>query len=317
MIFTHDSAGCAGLAVRATLLRSAVSAALTWQIGPDRELSLDRPRLIGVLNLTPDSFSDGGAYPDAAAAIEHGLGLVEQGACMLDVGGESVRPGAKRVAPTEQIARTSPVIEGLRRQSDVPISIDTTSGAVAERALDAGADVINDVSAGTEDGRILTLAAERRCGLILMHRLVPPEADAYSDRYEREPVYGDVMAEVRAVLMDRCEDARSRGVGRSAIAIDPGLGFGKTVEQNYQLIRRTGELVETGYPVLSAASRKSFVGAASGVAEPSRRDTGSTAVSVVHWLAGVRLFRVHDVAAHREALAVAAAVGSAPRTASV
>jgi dihydropteroate synthase len=285
---------------------------IQWQVAPNRALRLDEARLMGVLNVTPDSFSDGGAYQDEAAAVEHGIRMVEQGACIIDVGGESVRPGAQRVAPAEQVARTVPVIERLRRRSDVLISIDTTSSLVAGSALDAGADIINDVAAGTEDEHMLPLAAERACGLVLMHRLAPPEADAYSDRYERSPDYDDVVAEVRAYLAQRCRVAVGCGVGPSAIVIDPGLGFGKTVEQNYELIRRTAELIGTGYPLLSAASRKSFVGAVTGVAEPDRRVIGSTAISVIHWMAGVRLFRVHDVAAHREALAVAAGITAPP-----
>ena len=283
--------------------------AQVWQVGPGRTLPLDEPRLIGVLNVTPDSFSDGGALGSVAAAVDHAGWLLDQGASVIDVGGESVRPGAVRVDASEQIDRTIPVIEALRRVSDKLISIDTTRGTVAEAALDAGADIINDVSAGTEDDRVLEIAGRRRCGLILMHRRVPPEDDVYSDRYPAPPSYGDVTDVVGAWLGERCRVAEGPGVESAAIAIDPGLGFGKSVEQNYELIGRVGELVETGRPVVSAASRKSFIGAVTGLDDPARRDTASTAVSVIHWLAGVRLFRVHDVPAHRQALAVASAVG--------
>ena len=286
-----------------------MSLSSSWQIDPRRALSLDRPRLIGVLNVTPDSFSDGGAFETVAAAVDHGLRLVDEGACVIDVGGESVRPGARRVPPAEQISRTVPVIAALRRRCEVPISIDTTRAEVAEAALDAGADIINDVAAGTEDPAVLALAARRHCGLVLMHRLVDPEADSYSDRYAGEPVYDDVVSTVRAYLQQRCQVAIRYGVDPAAIVIDPGLGFGKSVEQNYELIRGTRALLDTGYAVLSAASRKSFIGAVTGVTEPARRRAGSTAISVIHWQAGVRLFRVHDVAEHREALRVAAAVG--------
>ncbi|MHC4217127.1 MAG: dihydropteroate synthase [Planctomycetota bacterium] len=286
----------------------------TWQVAPDRALRLDEPRLMGVLNVTPDSFSDGGAYRDAPAAVEHALSMIEQGACIIDVGGESTRPGAQRVTPADQVARTTPVIEQLRRHTEVLISIDTTSSLVAASALDAGADIINDVAAGTEDDGLGPLAAKRGCGLVLMHRLVPPEADTYSDQYDCPPQYGDVVAEVRAYLDQRCAAAIACGVSASAIVIDPGLGFGKTVEQNYELIRRTRELSDGVYPLLSAASRKSLVGAVTGESDPRRRIIGSTAVSVIHWLAGVRLFRVHDVAAHREALAVAAGITAASVT---
>jgi len=204
------------------------------------------------------------------------------------------------------------VIEALRRNSEALISIDTTLAIVAEAALDAGANVINDVSAGTEDQRLLELAGQRGCGLILMHRLVPPPQDVYSDQYHQRPAYGDVTAVVGDWLAQRCRVAEAQGVDPSAIAIDPGLGFGKSVAQNYELIRRTGELVKTGRPVVSAASRKSFIGAVAGVHAAAGRDGASTAISVIHWQAGVRLFRVHHVAAHREALAVAGAVEGHP-----
>ena len=277
-----------------------------WQVGGGRALRLDRPRIAGVLNVTPDSFSDGGACEDVPTAVARALQMIEEGACVIDVGGESTRPGAARVAADLQVARTVPVIEALRRRCNVLISIDTTQVEVAEASLDAGADIINDVSAGTEDARMLDLAAGRGCGLVLMHRRVPPQEDSYSDRYASAPEYADVATEVRGFLEDRCREAVAAGVDASALVIDPGLGFGKTVEQNFQLIHSIRSLVETGYPVLSAASRKSFLGAVTGVTTPSDRVSGSTAVSVIHYLAGVRLFRVHDVAAHREALDVAA-----------
>ena len=285
----------------------------SWRISAKRTLSLDQPRLIGVLNVTADSFSDGGAYGSVAEAVDHGRRMLEDDACVIDVGGESVRPGASRVGSQEQIDRTIPVIERLRAESDVPISIDTTRAAVAEAALEAGADIINDVAAGTEDEGIFELAARRGCGLVLMHRLRSPEADSYSDRYVEAPVYDDVVAAVRDFLLERCGVALERGVEPSSIVIDPGLGFGKTVEQNYRLIGGIGELVATGYPVLSAASRKSFLGSVTGVTRPRDRVAASVAISVAHWMAGVRLFRVHDVAAQRQALAVAAAIGEATR----
>ncbi len=283
-----------------------------WRVGPRRTLRLDQARLIGVLNVTPDSFSDGGANATVTAAVDYAASMLAQGACMIDVGGESTRPGAGRVEAAEQIERTVRVIEALRRRSDTLISIDTTRAAVAEAALDAGADVINDVSAGTEDEGIFQLASQRGCGLILMHRRVPPDQDVYSDRYLEQPEYADVVAAVGDWLAGRCRVAEDRGVDRASIVIDPGFGFGKSVEQNFELIRRVDEFVATGRPVLGASSRKSFIGAVTGVTEPARRDAGSVALSVLQWLAGVRLFRVHDVAAHRQAIAVAAAAGRVP-----
>ena len=283
-----------------------------WRVGPRRTLRLDQPRLIGVLNVTPDSFSDGGANATVTAAVDHAASMLAQGACVIDIGGESTRPGAGRVEAAEQIDRTVRVIEALRRRSDTLISIDTTRAAVAEAALDAGADIINDVSAGTEDDEVFALASRRGCGLILMHRRVPPDQDVYSDRYLEQPEYADVVAAVGDWLARRCRVAEDRGVDPASIVIDPGLGFGKSVEQNFELIRRVDELVATGRPVLGAASRKSFIGAVTGVKDPARRNAGSATVSVLQWLAGVRLFRVHDVAVHRQAIAVAAAAGAVP-----
>ena len=263
---------------------------------------------MGILNVTPDSFSDGGSFANVADAVDHALGMIEDGACIIDVGGESTRPGAAPVSADQQIARTQPVIEHLRRAGDVLISIDTTSSVVAEAALDAGADIINDVSAGQDDERMLPLAAQRACGLVLMHRLTSPVQESYSDQYAQDPIYEDVVATVCEFLMRRCEAATSLGVDHAAITIDPGLGFGKSKEHNLELIRHTTDIVQLGFPVLSAASRKSFVGSVTNVALPSKRVIGSTAVSVANWLNGVYLFRVHDVSPHREALAVAAAI---------
>ncbi len=269
---------------------------------------------MGVLNVTPDSFSDGGSYASVEAAVDHAVRMIDDGACIIDVGGESTRPGAARVGVDEQIARTVPVIQQLGRRRDVLISIDTTSSVVAEAALKAGADIINDVSAGRDDERMFTLAATRGCWLVLMHRLTSPQHDAYSDRYVHDPIYEDVVETVCEFLAERCETAISHGVEQNAITVDPGLGFGKSKEHNFLLIQRMQDIVRMGFTVLSAASRKSFIGAATNVSTPSERMIGSTAVSVAHWLCGVRLFRVHDVAAHREALAVAVAIRPATQT---
>lgn len=288
----------------------AVNVPSAWRIASRRLIELDRPRLMGILNITPDSFSDGGLHHGPRSGVGAALRMIEEGASMIDVGGESTRPGAERVPAEEQINRVVPVIEQIRLHSDVPISIDTTLSKVARAAIDAGADAINDVAAGTEDDDIFALAAERHCGLVLMHRRDRPQDDSYSDQYAAggTPSYDDVVTAVRDFLAERARVAINAGVSPEAIVIDPGLGFGKTVEQNFQLIARTSELVELGYPVLSAASRKSFIGAVTGVEQPSDRAAGSVAVSVMHWASGVRLFRVHDVASHRHALSVAAAV---------
>lgn len=265
-----------------------------------------------IVNLTPDSFSDGGKFREPAAAVEFVAAAVESGADLVDIGGESTRPGAGRVDAAEQTRRTVPVIEGVRRLAgaagQIPISIDTTLAPVAAAALDAGADVINDVSAGTEDPSLLALVAGRGAGLVLMHRLTSPERDRYSDRYDQPPRYLDVVREVGGFLAARAAAAERAGVARGAIAIDPGLGFGKTVGQNLELVRRTGELASLGYPIVSGASRKSFTGRAMGLVEsrPDERLMGSIAISVTHLGAGARIFRVHDAAEQRGALFAAA-----------
>jgi dihydropteroate synthase len=202
------------------------------------------------------------------------------------------------------------VIEAIRRESDAIVSIDTTRAGVAAAALDAGAAIVNDVSAGMEDPAMLELVADRGCGLVLMHRLAPPDQDVYSHEYRTEPGYDDVTAVVVSFLRERLEAAMTRGVDREAVVLDPGLGFGKSVEQNYRLVRETPALLELGRPLLSAASRKSFVGVRAGVDEPAERDAASLAVTVAHWLAGVRLFRVHHVRMHRQALLVAESIAS-------
>ena len=282
-----------------------------WQISPRESLALDRPVIMGILNITPDSFSDGGKYHNAVdRAVAHANDMIESGATIIDVGGESTRPGAESVAANEQIDRTVPVIEQLRRlQPDVVISIDTTLASVAAAALDAGATIINDVSAGRDDDEAMfQLAADRGCGLILMHRRVLPGSDSFSDEYESPPVYEDVVDEVSEFLQSRIDAASAVGVAKEQIVIDPGLGFGKSVEQNYELIRRIDALLNLGCPVLCAASRKSFIGAVTGVEQPSERVNGSVAVSVVMFESGCQLFRVHDIAAHRQALEVAVSI---------
>lgn len=287
----------------------------SWCYSPRGSLPLDRPRILGVINLTPDSFSDGGRTETPADAVRLASKLIADGADMLDIGGESTRPGAQRVDAAEQIRRTEPAIRAIRAAGGVlgavPISIDTTLTGVARAALDAGADAINDVSAGREDDDLFPLAAERGAGLILMHRAAPPGVDSYSDRYASSPRYSDVVAEVGAFLRARADGAIAAGIDRAAIVLDPGLGFGKSVEQNVELVRRTYELVRLGFPVLSAASRKSFVGRVSLERDsaPSERLAGSIAFSVAHFAAGARLFRVHDVREQAEALRAAHALG--------
>lgn len=285
-----------------------------WRLGT-RPVRL--PAVMGILNITPDSFSDGGSYAGVAEAVARARAMVEEGAAIIDVGGESTRPGAERVGPAEQIARVVPVIEGIRKAGvRAAITVDTTLAAVAEAALraasGAGADGINDVSAGEEDPGVLALAARAGCGLVLMHRLRPPGRDRYSDGYGAErPVYGDVVSEVKGYLERRARAAEAAGVARAAIVVDPGLGFGKTVEQNLELIERTGEIAALGYPVLSGLSRKSFVGRAvlQRDSAPGERVGASVELSVRHARAGALVFRVHDVREHIGALGAALGMG--------
>lgn len=266
---------------------------------------------MAILNITPDSFFDGGTLTDPGSAAAAAARAVDEGADILDVGGESTRPGSARVDADEQSRRVVPAIAAIRRAGGalaaVPISVDTTRAEVARAALDAGADAINDVSAGTDDDDMLALAARRGAGLVLMHRLRPPDGDSYSDRYACPPDYtreGGVVEVVRAFLAARAAGAIAAGVDRAAIALDPGLGFGKTVEQNLELIRRTGELAALGFPIVSGISRKSFTGAWAGLKDstPAGRLAPSIALALEHRRAGAAVFRVHDVVAHAAAL---------------
>jgi len=281
-----------------------------WQLSRGRSIALDRPRLLGIVNVTPDSFADGGRLPDAAAARDHALKLVADGADAIDVGGESTRPGAEGVPPDEQAARVVPVIALIRAADErTPITVDTTRAAVARAAFEAGADAVNDVSAGTDDPAMLDLCAREDRGIVLMHRLRRPGADSFSDRYTAPPAYTDVVREIAEYLRSRADAAVGAGVPRERIVVDPGLGFGKTVEQNLELIRRTREIASLGFPVLSALSRKSFVGRA-GLGRdsiPAERLAPTLALSVTHLHAGAAIFRVHDVAEHAAALRAAAA----------
>ena len=287
----------------------------TWLLNANNSLTLDRPHILAILNVTPDSFSDGGELATVERAVSRAITALEAGASMLDIGGESTRPGAERVDAKEQIARVVPVIRAIRTTgNNVPISVDTTLSEVARVALDAGASAVNDVSGGSEDPQMLKLIAERGCGVILMHRLRPPGEDRYSDQYKGDaPAYeGGVVSAVRGALRSCAQRAIDAGIEPSKVVLDPGLGFGKTVGQNLELIRAASELEQIGYPILSAASRKSFVGTLSGVQEPRDRVVGSVAITLAQYQEGVRLFRVHDVEPHAQALRVAHAIAGEP-----
>jgi dihydropteroate synthase len=264
------------------------------------ELSLDRPVIIGILNVTPDSFSDGGRLASVDAAIAHGAQLAADGARLLDVGGESTRPGANRVPADEEIARVVPVIAGLIKQGFGAVSVDTRKAEVARAALDAGAAVVNDVSALQHDPGLAAVLAGAGAGVILMHMRGTP---ATMDDLAR---YDHVAAEVAAELAAAAERAERAGIAGERIVLDPGFGFAKTAAHNFRLLDELATIVALGYPVAVGLSRKRFLGAATG-RPVEDRDRATAVACALAWERGARLFRVHDVALTREALALAGA----------
>jgi dihydropteroate synthase len=260
------------------------------------------PLIMGVVNVTPDSFSDGGEFLDPHRAVEHAARLVRDGADVLDIGGESTRPGAEAVDAAEEVRRVLPVLDGLVGVG-IPISIDTSKAEVAEAALDAGAGWVNDVTALRGDPDLASLCAERRCEVVLMHMLGTPRT------MQEDPRYDDVVDDVRAFLGSRIEAAISAGIEEQRIWIDPGIGFGKTVEQNFELVRRLDVLLALGRPVLIGFSRKSSLGRLLGDPEATTGTlAASLGVAVAAYERGATILRVHDVREHVEALAAARAV---------
>lgn len=266
-------------------------------------LALDRPRIMGVVNVTPDSFSDGGRFLDRDRAIAQAEALVEAGADLLDLGGESTRPGAEPVPPAEERARVVPVIAALRaRGLSIPISIDTRNAEVARAALDAGADLLNDVSALRHDPAYAALAAAGGAPVCLMHAQGDPRT------MQDAPHYGDVLVEVAAFLAGRVAAAEAAGIPRDRLLVDPGIGFGKTVAHNLALVRGLSILHDLGCPILFGASRKRFIGAIAGIDIPDRRGPGSIAVALEALRQGAQVLRVHDVAETRQAVALWSAI---------
>jgi dihydropteroate synthase len=257
-------------------------------------------RLMGVVNVTPDSFSDGGRFLDPEAAISHGVELARDGAEILDVGGESTRLGAVEVAEAEELRRVEPVVAGLARTA-ATISIDTSKLGVARVALDAGASIVNDVAAMRNDPEIAALCAERGAGLVLMHMRGDPRT------MQQNPVYDDVVDDVKAFLAERLETALDAGVAEERVWLDPGIGFGKTLDHNLELLRRLGELRELGRPLVIGTSRKSFIGKIDGSGVGDRLG-GTIASSVLAAAEGADVLRVHDVAEAAQAVKVASAI---------
>jgi dihydropteroate synthase len=262
-------------------------------------------RLMGIVNVTPDSFSDGGSFLDTRAAIEHARSLVGEGAQIVDVGGESTRPGAAPVAGQEELRRVQPVVEGLAGidwgAARPQISIDTSKASVARAAVAAGASLVNDVSALRGDPQMAELVAESGVDCCLVHMLGEPQTMHHGPRYD------DVVDDVKAFLSERLAFAVGEGIDEDRVLLDPGIGFGKTIDHNLALLRRLDEIVALGRPVAVGTSRKSFLGRIAGDAEGSRRLAGTIATNVLALERGASVFRVHEVTPAREALEVAAA----------
>jgi dihydropteroate synthase len=266
------------------------------------------PVVVGILNVTPDSFSDGGVFLDPEAAADHATAMLDEGAGILDVGGESTRPGSDPVSQEEEIQRVFPVIERiLSVRPEAMISVDTYRSGTASAALEAGASLVNDVTALRGDSRMASVIQEAACPVILMHMQGEPKT------MQKEPNYEDVVREVRDFLAERAEHAVAAGVRPENVIVDPGIGFGKNLEHNLALLRNLDAIVDLGFPVLIGASRKSFIEKITGVREARDRVSGTVATTVLAYERGASFFRVHDVRANREALAVAEAVLHASR----
>jgi dihydropteroate synthase len=282
----------------------------TVRLGP-RSLAVGpRPALVGIVNVTPDSFSDGGRCFDPEAAAEHGRRLAADGADVLDVGGESTRPGATEVGEDEELRRVMPVVRTLAGDLDVPVSIDTRHARVAREAVAAGACLVNDVTGLTGDPTMARTVAETGAGLVLMHILGEPRTMQVDPRYE------NLLADICRFLRRGVRAAREAGVAEDHIIIDPGLGFGKTLEHNVEILARLGQLRTLGLPIMVGASRKRFIGQLTGVESPAERVLGTAAACALAAAQGALLLRVHDVREMRQALAVAAAVTAAAESVS-
>ncbi len=271
-----------------------------WEIRTRTLTPIDRALIMGVVNVTPDSFSDGGLHLDPESALQHALSLVDAGADLIDIGGESTRPGAREVSSEQEASRVLPVVAALADRG-VAVSIDTSKPAVAAAALSAGAEVVNDVT-GLRSPEMRAIVAEAGAGLVIMHMQGSPAT------MQAEPSYGDVVSDVEAFLLHSAAAAVASGVKRERIAIDPGIGFGKSLEHNLALLLATPRLAGHGLPVLIGHSRKRFLGTLTGIERPSDRDGVTAALSGILGLMGVSIVRVHDVEGTKGALLTAAAM---------
>lgn len=270
----------------------------------DRTLDCSRTRVMGILNVTPDSFSDGGKYMDTCAAVQHASQMVHQGADIIDIGAESTRPGSQPVSADQQIRRAIPVIEQLAGSVDVPISIDSHNYEVVAAALQAGASIVNDITA-LADTRIAELIARHKAAVVLMHMQGTPAT------MQKEPRYDNVVAEVLDFLLERAHLACRFGILSESIIIDPGIGFGKTQRHNLTLLKHISRFVESGFAVLVGASRKRFTGAITDRPNPQDRVFAAAAISALMANAGVAVVRVHDVTANLDAVKMASAIARA------
>lgn len=267
-------------------------------------LHRDGPLIMGILNATPDSFSDGGQFNNIEAAINHGKKMIDEGADIIDIGGESTRPGSERVSVDEQIGRVVPIINAISETlpDHVVISIDTTRSKVAEAALNAGAAIVNDVSGGNDDPEIIGLCSDKKCPYIIMHMLGSPET------MQSDPVYKDVVEDIKIFLEKRIEDCTKAGIDNNNIVIDPGIGFGKTREHNLSLLQNLKSFVDTEHSVLLGTSRKRFMGSICPVNTAAELIGATAATTALGVQAGVKILRVHDVKPNRQAADVAWAI---------
>jgi dihydropteroate synthase len=269
---------------------------------PTRKSAGQPITLMGVLNVTPDSFSDGGKFVEPQAALSRALEMAAQGAGIIDMGAESTRPGSRGVSAREQLRRLLPVLKRFRAKSRVPVSIDTQSAAVARACIDAGATIINDVSALRRDPAMLKTLARRRCKIVLMHMQGTPQT------MQQNPVYGDVIADIGSFFKERIARCGAAGISPERLMLDPGIGFGKTLEHNLEILRRLNEFADFGLPLVVGVSRKGFLGKLTGEDIPERRVVATVAAGVLAVAQGATILRVHDVAEHASALKVAAAI---------
>ncbi|MCX6828608.1 MAG: dihydropteroate synthase [candidate division Zixibacteria bacterium] len=265
----------------------------------NRQLEMRKPMVMGILNVTPDSFSDGGRYAELDAAVERACRIIEERGDIIDIGGESSRPGSEPVALKDELERVIPVVLAVRKISEIPISIDTTKAEVARQAIEAGADIINDISALRFDAQMAEVAMESGVPVILMHMRGLPKT------MQVDPIYENCVAEIKDFFRERLEQCRRYGIEREKIILDPGIGFGKRLEDNLAILRHIAEFKETGCPIMVGTSRKSFIGHITGGAnEAEERIGGSIASALVALMGGADIIRVHDVAATVEAIKV-------------